>query len=101
MSIPVTRITDLGTGICPTPGHGPYITAHITSASTVFSNNLGQCVISKTIGQQTCGHQSLAITGSPTVFAENLAVHRIADIGQGGGGDIYVVITGSPDVFAG
>lgn len=101
MSIPVTRISDLGEGTCPTPGHGNYTTTQITAAATVFSNNLGQCVIASTTGEQTCGHTSIATTGSGTVFAENLAVHRISDTGDGGGGDIYTVITGSPDVFAG
>lgn len=95
----LTRISDLGEGTCPTPGHGPYTTTHITGAKTVFTNNLNQCVIADTIGEQTCGHTSQATTGSATVFAENLAVHRIADVGLGGGGDIYTTITGSPNVF--
>ena len=101
MSVPVTRITDLGEGSCPTPGHGDYTTTQITAASTVFTNNLGQCIITTTTGSQTCGHTSIATTGSATVFAENLAVHRIGDTGLGGGGDTYTVITGSPDVYAG
>lgn len=102
MSLPVSRITDLGEGTCPlhaTPVD--YTTTHITAASTVFSNNLGQCVIAQTTGSQSCGHTSQATTGSPTVFAENLAVHRLTDIGVGEGGDTYTNITGSPDVFAG
>lgn len=99
MSQPVTRISDLGEGTCPE--HGDYTTTQITAASTVYTNNLGQCVIASTTGEQSCGHVSIATTGSTTVFAENLAVHRIADIGEGGAGDTYTVITGSPDVYAG
>lgn len=110
MSLPVSRITDIGEGKCPLDDdkhrNSPakpldYTTDHATAASTVFSNNLGQCVSSSTTGNQSCGHTSTATTGSNTVFAENLAVHRLSDTGVGEGGDTYTNITGSPDVFAG
>jgi hypothetical protein len=95
----ISRITDLGEGICPLHRSPvPYTTTFITGASTVFSNNLAVTVITS-VGDQSCGHTSQANTGSSTVFAENLAVHRIADTGLGQGDDIYSAITGSSNVF--
>jgi hypothetical protein len=65
----------------------------------VFTNNLAQLVAPTKVGDQSCGHTSETLTGSSTVFAENLPIHRIADTGLGQGGDVYTTITGSPDVF--
>lgn len=96
----LARITDLGEGTCPLhPSPVNYTTTHITGCGTVFTNNLAQLVISTGVGEQSCGHQSITLTGSATVFAENLPVHRIADTGLGQGDDVYTTITGSPNVF--
>ncbi len=96
----LARITDVGEGTCPlhtSPVN--YTTTHITGCSTVFTNNLAQLVAARDVGDQSFGHTSQTLTGSATVFAENLPVHRIADTGLGQGNDIYTTITGSPDVF--
>ncbi len=96
----LARITDIGEGTCPlhtSPVN--YTTTHITGCSTVFTNNLAQLVATRDVGDQSCGHTSQTLTGSATVFAENLPVHRIADTGLGQGSDIYTTITGSRDVF--
>jgi hypothetical protein len=96
----LARITDLGEGTCPLhPSPVNYTTTHITGCSTVFTNNIAQLVSPTGIGDQSCGHTSETLTGSSTVFAENLPVHRIADLGLGQGSDTYTTITGSPDVF--
>jgi uncharacterized Zn-binding protein involved in type VI secretion len=93
----ISRITDLGEGTCAIDGLD-YITTFVSGATSVFINGLPVAIIS-TLGDQDCGHVSVASTGSSNVFVEGMAVHRIADTGLGEGEDIYTVITGSPDVF--
>lgn len=103
MSIPVTRVGDIGEGAeCAAPGpvHTKYTATYVTGAATVFANNIAVTTVTST-ADQTCGHVGAAMTGSATVFIENLAVHRIGDIGEGGAGDTYDTVTGSPDVYAG
>ncbi len=98
----LARLTDLGEGKCPLHSPSPpvdYTTTHIAGCSTVFTNNLAQLVATRDPGEQSCGHTSQTLTGSSTVFAENLPVHRIGDTGLGQGGDTYTTITGSSDVF--
>ncbi len=105
MSIPISRVGDIGQGDeCADTrnSHRAYTTTYVTGASTVYINNQSVTTLT-TLGEQSCGdgHTSTATTGSATVFVENLAVHRIGDIGDGQVGDVYTSITGSPDVFAG
>ena len=103
MSIPVTRVGDIGEGAeCAAPGnnHRKYTATYVTGAGTVYANNIAVTTITS-VADQTCGHSGQAVTGSATVFVENLAIHRIGDIGEGGAGDTYDTVTGSPDVYAG
>lgn len=103
MSIPITRVGDIGEGAeCadPSNSHRAYTATYVTGAATVFANNLPVTTITS-VADQTCGHSGQAITGSGTVYAENLAVHRVGDIGEGGAGDTYDTVTGSGDVYAG
>lgn len=103
MSIPVTRIGDIGEGAeCAdtSSAHRSYTATYVTGASTVYANNIAVTTINS-VAEQTCGHTGAAITGSATVFVENLAIHRVGDIGEGGAGDTYDTVTGSPDVYAG
>jgi hypothetical protein len=105
MSIPISRVGDIGQGDeCADTrnSHRDYTTTFMTGAATVYINNQSVTTLN-TLGEQSCGdgHTSTATTGSATVFAENLAVHRVGDIGDGQIGDVYTSMTGSPDVFAG
>jgi hypothetical protein len=105
MSIPISRVGDIGQGDeCADTrnSHRAYTTTYVTGASTVYINNQSVTTLT-TLGEQSCGdgHTSTATTGSATVFIENLAVHRVGDIGNGQIGDVYTSMTGSPDVFAG
>jgi len=100
MSIPISRVGDIGQGDeCADTrnSHRAYTTTYVTGASTVYINNQSVTTLT-TLGEQSCGdgHTSTATTGSATVFIENLAVHRVGDIGNG-----HTSMTGSPDVFAG
>lgn len=112
----LSRTSDIGEGTCPTKlpsstvEHGDYVTTFITGASTVFTNNQAQAIVS-TKGDQdsnceahkgdhpTGDNLSTALTGSSTVFVENQPIHRIGDTGEGAGGDTYTSLTGSPNVF--
>lgn len=103
MSIPVTRVGDIGEGAeCADPRntHRKYTATFSTGASTVYANNIPVTTITS-VADQTCGHTGTAMTGSATVFAENLAIHRVGDLGEGGAGDTFDTVTGSPDVNAG
>ena len=112
----LSRVSDIGEGVCPTKlprstvEHGEYITTLITGASTVFTNNLAQSIVSSKGNQDSNCEQhkedhptgdnlSTALTGSATVFVENQPIHRIGDVGEGAGGDTYTTLTGSPNVF--
>jgi len=93
----VTRVSDTGKGTCA--AHSTAITTTFTDgASTVKVNNQKAGAITLTIGNATCGHTSEATQGSPNVFFEKKAAHRIGDVGKVDGGS-YVVTSGSSDVF--
>lgn len=91
------RIGDIGIGVCPChKSPVGYITVFATGASSVQANNLTSCIIS-TVGIASCGHPTVALTGSPDVYHENMSAHRVGDMGANCGP--YVVVTGSPDVI--
>ena len=104
----ITRVGDLGVGNCyaghPDVDKGqpkPFTTQFVKGADTVFLNNKPLMLIGG-IGNTDCGHTTLAVSGSRTVFAEHVAVHRFNDIGviQEGDGE-YHVISNSDNVAAG
>lgn len=95
----VARQGDIGVGVCPLH-NGPqgYNTVLGVGAVTVFTNGKSQANIG-TPGIASCGHPTIATTGSGSVTAETKGVHRVGDSGQNPGP--YTVTTGSPNVTAG
>lgn len=94
-----SRIGDIGLGVCPHHTHPEsYTTVFVSGADSVLVND-SPCAIVGTIGISTCGHMTVALTGSTTVTSENQANHRIGDIGINYG--LYTTVTGSNDVFTG
>jgi len=90
-----SRVGDIGIGICPChQSPVQYTTVFVTGAETVKTNELTTTIIS-TIGMASCGHPTVALTGSPSVLMENKPVHRIGDTGTNCGP--YTSITGSSD----
>jgi N-acetylglucosamine kinase-like BadF-type ATPase len=96
---PVCRIGDQGQGIChlhasPTP----YTTTFISNpGTTVTADGLVVCTIGA-IGNATCGHQTIATTGSGLSQDINgNAFHRVGDQGHiiGDAAGIYTATTGS------
>jgi hypothetical protein len=91
------RVGDTGIGICPnhnTPQQ--YTTVFVTGAKNVFVNGLECALVDVTIGISSCGHPTIAITGSTKTFRENHACHRLGDIGINYGP--YSVVTASENV---
>lgn len=95
-----TYITCYGIGSCPShSGSVNYTTVFSSNPiDTVTTNTQGKCVVG-TIGISTCGHPTIAMTGSGTVTAGTKPVHRIGDMGENAGP--YTVTTGSGDVNVG
>jgi hypothetical protein len=97
--IPVGRVSDIGFGTCYLHDHPvSYVTTITSGVSSVLTNNLQTAVVSS-IGCASCGHTTIALTGSGDVAYENLPVHRVGDIGTTGAGT-YTLITGSSDTYA-
>ena len=101
----IARVGDTGQGVCRAGHTGipmgipkPMITTFTTGTSTVFLNNK-PLALQGTEGVTDCGHHTVAVSFSPTVFAENIPLHRLGDTGiviETGSGE-YTTITASPD----
>lgn len=94
----MARIGDVGVGVCywhDSPQ--TYTTTFVSGSPTVTVNNIPGCYIG-TVGVASCGHATIALSGSHDVSSENIGVHRIGDAGQNGGP--YIVVSGSQDVTA-
>jgi hypothetical protein len=51
------------------------------------------------MGIASCGHPTIATTGSSTVFHENQPAHRVGDLGQNCGP--YTLVTGCDTINVG
>lgn len=94
----IARVGDIGVGICydhdsPTS----YTTTFISGSTTVMANGAVSCIVG-TIGVSSCGHNTVALSGSPDVSHSNQPVHRVGDTGSNSGP--YTVVSGSPNVNA-
>lgn len=80
----ITRVGDLGAGVCR--AHivpVSYVTTHISGAKTVFANGAPMAVLG-TIGATSCGHTTMAVSGSSTVFnCTQLVVPHMLEAGSG------------------
>lgn len=105
--VQIAKNANIGSGHCfvghsDVPAGAPkdFMTAYSEpSKRTVYIENQPIATVGTT-GHTDCGHTSIALTGSSTVFAEKLAVHRVNDIGsivEGTG--LYAGLTGSNTVW--
>lgn len=100
MGINVSRIGDIGVGICyahdpPIPATGPIV----EGAVNVFANGINVARITDTVVTfHNSSHSGNIVEGSPSVFANGLNVARIGDLFTG----IFVgtLVEGAPTVFA-
>ncbi len=91
----VSRIGDIGIGICPNhPIPLQYVTTFITGLFDATADDL-EIVHVGTIGNSTCGHPTVALTGSLIATGDDTPIHRIGDTGVNFGP--YTSVTGSPD----
>ncbi|SRR6266581_1541678 len=92
----VTRYGDMGLGVCPAHHHPvTYITVFVSSNSNVTSDGIPIITVGD-IGISSCGHPTVAVTGSEVGLANEKGIHRVGDMGTNPGH--YTVITGSPFV---
>ena len=97
----VCRTGDHGVGVCyQHKKPRKYTTTFIKGAATVIVNGQ-ELVCIGGLGKTSCGHTTMATTGSATVDGEVNKVHRVGDVGIVIGGGHYTATTGSPDTFAG
>lgn len=95
----ISRVGDIGVGICPchiTPVQ--YTTVFSDGCSIVKTNGMITTIVG-TIGVSSCGHPTIAITGSNVINLCNKQVHRVGDVGSNCGP--YTSISGSEDVDSG
>jgi hypothetical protein len=92
----VTRIGDLGVGVCPHHSHPQnYTTIFASGATDVTSGGAANCFVGSA-GVASCGHPTIALTGAADVTADGLGVHRVGDMGANYGA--YIAISGALDV---
>lgn len=97
MFLPVTRVGDIGVGVCPHHSSPEdYTTVFATGIADVTSNELSNCTTGS-IGISSCGHNTVAMSGALDVTADELGIHRVGDIGMNYGP--YVAVTGASDVI--
>ena len=93
------RVGDIGVGVCPchvVPVG--YVTVFVTGCHNVNVDGRTECIIS-TIGVASCGHPTIALTGSGNTVSCKQGVHRIGDMGVNCGP--YVAVSGSGNTVAG
>lgn len=97
--LPVALIGHTGHGTCylHSPPQAYTTTFYQTPATTITVNGVEVCVVG-TLGHATCGHDTIATTGSGVSGDPNgNAFHRVGDQGHiiGDAGSTYVVDVGS------
>ena len=99
----VARVGDHGVGTCYQHKDPVRFTTVFSQGDPIVEANGKQVMRIGDYGQASCGHQTVALTGSGTVTGSNLkGLHRVGDRGEiVGGGGTYEVVSGSPDVEVG
>lgn len=89
----------MGVGVCL--GHKKpkgYAVMFVSGASATKVNGKAMATVTS-IGVNTCGHVSMAVSGSPLTTATNgQKAHRVGDAGVSGAGGAYTAASGSPSV---
>ena len=95
MGVALGKLGSIGVGSCPC--HPPlppvtYNTIISTGAPTVNVNGVSAAIIGS-VGISSCGHATVALTGSACVIANGQGLHRTGDIGANCGN--YILLTGA------
>jgi hypothetical protein len=100
MGLGVTKVGDIGVGVCSCHLSPVNFTATlITGAGSVLTNGMPTGIVGA-IAISSCGHPVTIIVGSGTVVSTSSPTHRVGDVGVNCGG-ISTTITGSGTVTAG
>lgn len=104
MTKPVARVGDTGVGTCYAhPEPTDFVVTFVSGDSLSSSDGQQVCTVG-CIGVTSCGHTTMALTGSSTVIGENgYGLHRVGDVGVVLEDDrgVYVVTSGSDILTAG
>ena len=93
------KVGSIGIGTCPCHnGSVNYTTVIADGAITVTSEGVETAIVTS-MGIASCGHPTIATTGSSTVFHENQSAHRVGDLGQNCGP--YTLVTGCDTINVG
>lgn len=91
----VSRVGDVGVGTCPNhPTPVQYVTTFVTGLFTGTANDQEIAYVG-TVGNSTCGHPTIALSGSTIANGEDSPIHRVGDVGANFGP--YTSMSGSPD----
>lgn len=89
----VTRTGDLGIGTCPAhQSPVTYISSFISSNTGLTADGVDIVTVGD-IGICSCGHPSIALTGSSIGTVAGKGIHRVGDSGTNPGA--YIAISGS------
>jgi hypothetical protein len=92
----VCRVGDIGVGVCPNHPHSVnYTTVFVSGIADVVADDSEVCIVG-TVGMSTCGHPTIALSGSDVCNADGLGLHRVGDVGANFGP--YTAILGADDV---
>jgi len=78
----VCRVGDTGSGTCFLHGTPQAYTTTFIANDSVVTNQGTQVIRVGDIGNASCGHQTIATTGSGTSGADGKAFHRTGDVGH-------------------
>ena len=97
----ITRLNDIGIGICP--GHPipiPFTAVITLACTTVLSEGLPAANLNSIL-MCSCGHTAIPLLVSGLVMAEGAGVHRLGDTGVSTPGGSYVITLAGATVQAG
>lgn len=90
----ICRVGDSGSGYCDLHEHRIPITVTLTSGEIdIETEGLPTATVGST-GIASCGHPTVALTGSVNYTVNGKGVHRVGDQGTTGSG-VYTMTTGS------
>jgi len=89
-----SRVGDVGVGVCPCHAPAPvsYVTVFASGGSSKSDGS--QDVRVGDVGVASCGHATVALSGSSTTKTDGQALHRVGDVGANCGA--YASVSGSP-----
>jgi uncharacterized Zn-binding protein involved in type VI secretion len=98
MAQQVCRVGDVGISVAPCSCHTipQHYTTVIIAGSPVTTVDGLNCATISSVGAASCGHATVAITGSSVSDSQGLGLHRVGDMGRNCG--TYVMVSGSPNV---